>query len=118
MCLDGCKWDPQIGDIGTLARFPIILERSTSEFLGSIAERLTREIFDAEVEILNRPELLARLGLPSRLFSVLERGAQIHQGAPRVMRFDFHWTTSGWLISEVNSDVPGGFVKRPIFRDW
>ncbi len=27
------------------------------------------------------------------------------------MRFDFHWTTEGWRISEVNSDVPGGFIE-------
>jgi len=27
------------------------------------------------------------------------------------MRFDFHYTTAGWRISEVNSDVPGGFIE-------
>jgi glutathionylspermidine synthase len=26
-----------------------------------------------------------------------------------VLRFDFHWTTEGWRISEANTDVPGGF---------
>jgi len=26
-----------------------------------------------------------------------------------VMRFDFHYTRAGWMISEVNNDVPGGF---------
>ena len=31
--------------------------------------------------------------------------------AARVMRFDFHWTPDGWRISEVNSDVPGGFSE-------
>src|SRR5262249_35728275 len=25
--------------------------------------------------------------------------------------FDFHFTTEGWKISEVNADVPGGFVE-------
>jgi glutathionylspermidine synthase len=28
-----------------------------------------------------------------------------------VLRFDFHWTRDGWRISEVNSDVPGGFSE-------
>jgi glutathionylspermidine synthase len=28
-----------------------------------------------------------------------------------VLRFDFHWTETGWQISEVNSDVPGGFIE-------
>ncbi len=26
-----------------------------------------------------------------------------------MLRFDFHWTTEGWRISEANTDVPGGF---------
>jgi glutathionylspermidine synthase len=29
----------------------------------------------------------------------------------RVIRFDFHFTTEGWLISEANTDVPGGFIE-------
>ena len=31
------------------------------------------------------------------------------------MRFDFHLTTEGWRISEVNSDVPGGFTEASHF---
>lgn len=31
------------------------------------------------------------------------------------MRFDFHWTTDGWRISEVNADVPGGFTESSSF---
>ncbi len=31
------------------------------------------------------------------------------------MRFDFHWTRAGWRISEVNSDVPGGFIEASGF---
>lgn len=27
------------------------------------------------------------------------------------MRFDFHFTDQGWRISEVNADVPGGFIE-------
>jgi len=30
------------------------------------------------------------------------------------MRFDFHPTTDGWAISEVNSDVPGGIAEASI----
>ena len=32
----------------------------------------------------------------------------------RLMRFDFHPTTSGWRISEVNSDVPAGYPEASI----
>jgi glutathionylspermidine synthase len=31
------------------------------------------------------------------------------------MRFDFHLTTDGWRISEVNSDVPGGFIEASAY---
>jgi len=31
------------------------------------------------------------------------------------MRFDFHWTTEGFRISEVNADVPGGFSESSAF---
>jgi hypothetical protein len=31
------------------------------------------------------------------------------------MRFDFHYTTTGWQISEVNSDVPGGYTEAGPF---
>jgi hypothetical protein len=31
------------------------------------------------------------------------------------MRFDFHNTTEGWRISEVNSDVPGGYTEASFF---
>jgi Glutathionylspermidine synthase. len=31
------------------------------------------------------------------------------------MRFDFHLATDGWRVSEVNSDVPGGFTEASAF---
>jgi glutathionylspermidine synthase len=30
------------------------------------------------------------------------------------MRFDFHPTTAGWAVSEVNSDVPGGIAEASV----
>jgi glutathionylspermidine synthase len=35
----------------------------------------------------------------------------------RVVRFDFHFTSEGWRISEANSDVPGGFNEASGFTD-
>ncbi|HXY25088.1 MAG TPA: glutathionylspermidine synthase family protein [Candidatus Acidoferrum sp.] len=110
---DFCKWDTQCEDHSVLAPFPLLLERATAEFLNETAEALCREALEAETEILRRPELVARLGLPGALRKLLEEGFRDH--APvrdvRVMRFDFHPTPDGWRISEVNADVPGGFVE-------
>jgi glutathionylspermidine synthase len=110
---DFCKWDIHCEDHSVLAPFPLHLERATADFLNETAEALCKEALEAEAEILQRPELLARLGLPRALRQALHESPHGHV-APRdvrVMRFDFHPTADGWRISEVNADVPGGFVE-------
>jgi Glutathionylspermidine synthase preATP-grasp len=113
MVLDYCKWDPQVGDSETIGRFPLILSRAAWKELASAAERLTSETLELERRLLARPALFARLGLPRRLRLALcgAADATITPAAARVLRFDFHLTRVGWRISEVNSDVPGGFTE-------
>jgi len=110
---DFCKWDIQCEDRSVLAPFPLLLEHETASYLNRTAETLAREAFRAEAEILERPELLARLGLPRTIRKVLQKNsANVPLAeALRVMRFDFHLTPEGWHISEVNADVPGGFIE-------
>lgn len=71
------------------------------------------ELIRAEKEMLARPELLSSLGLPKQLTKIVSQHAAACAASygPRVMRFDFHPTDEGWKISEVNSDVPGGFIE-------
>jgi glutathionylspermidine synthase len=110
---DCCKWDPQVGDTPSLAPFPLVLEPREWRGLADAAEALARETIAAEEELLRRPELHGRLGLPRnvrrRLAETPRLGATA--GAARVLRFDFHPTADGWRVSEVNSDVPGGFIE-------
>ncbi|HUO08938.1 MAG TPA: glutathionylspermidine synthase family protein [Phycisphaerae bacterium] len=107
------KYDPQVGDVATLCRYPLLMDRSTWEGLASLAEGLSRETLSAEAELVERTELHEQLGLPRALRAALrgvgKRGAS--RGVARFMRFDFHPTAEGWRISEVNSDVPGGFIE-------
>jgi len=107
------KWDIQCEDHSVLAPFPLLLEPATAESLNKTAEELAKEATEAQREMLSRPELLNRLGLPRAIQRLLQKRAP--NGNPtqevRVMRFDFHPTTDGWRISEVNADVPGGFVE-------
>jgi glutathionylspermidine synthase len=105
---DCCKWDPQFGDRGALAPFPLILSSESWQELQLAAEALARETLAAEEEILGRPELWRDLRIPRAVRCVLKN---TRAGFARVMRFDFHLTSAGWRISEVNSDVPGGFVE-------
>jgi len=111
------KWDPQVGDQATLAPFPLVLDAATARGLDELAERLAAEASAAEAELLREPELHALLAVPRALRRVLRRGLEIGftPAAARVMRFDFHPTRSGWRLSEVNADVPGGFSEATEF---
>jgi hypothetical protein len=115
MELDHFKWDAQVGDATALARFPLLVARSTWADLADLARRLAAELAEAERELLDRPELFTRLGLPRALARSLGEEEAVTGAAARVLRFDFHFTTEGWRISEVNSDVPGGFTEATNF---
>lgn len=117
LALDHCKWDPQVGDVGTLADFPLLMPRATWLQLAAWAEALTVEATEAESELAARPELHDRLGLPRRLRAVLAArpGDHYDSQTPRAFRYDFHFTRDGWRISECNADVPGGYAEASAF---
>lgn len=113
--LEGCKWDAQVGDVNTLASFPLLLSRSAWAELATLAEQLTAETLAVEGAVLARPDLLGLLGLPRAVRRALRADGEPTPAAARVMRFDFHPTADGWRLSEVNSDVPGGYSESSFF---
>jgi glutathionylspermidine synthase len=117
LVLDHCKWDPQVGDVATLAEFPLLMSAETWSELARSAEQLAAEVTEAEHELRAKPELLERLGLPRRLRRVLRsQGRNLGIGtASCALRFDFHFTSEGWRISECNADVPGGYAEASAF---
>jgi len=125
-----CKWDPQVGDTAVLADFAVTLTPSQWRELAALAQTLYAETLAAEREILGRRDLLERLFLPRKIARVLQNagagGAGDASGAGalpppentfRVMRFDFHPTRDGWRVTEVNSDVPGGYIEASGFSE-
>lgn len=108
-----CKWDPQVEDVDTLAPFALVITEETWRWLKEAAERLAQETMLMEEALLSRPHLHRQLALPwavRRALKFVSRQRASSQNADvRVMRFDFHPTSQGWRISEVNSDVPGGY---------
>jgi glutathionylspermidine synthase len=114
MELRHCKWDAQVGDVAVLSKTPLLLGTASWNELSELAQRLFTETLAAESELLARPSLYARIGLPRRLASLFAAGRPTPSAA-RVMRFDFHFTREGWKISEVNSDVPGGYTEATSF---
>jgi glutathionylspermidine synthase len=118
MALEAYKWDPQVEDVSVLQPFPLLLRRAQWRYLAASAEALARETCAAERALLERPDPLSKLAVPSRLAQSILRGLRSPHplaSEARVMRFDFHPTQTGWRISEVNSDVPGGFSEASEF---
>ena len=112
MMFDHFKWDPQSGDQDVLAEYPVILSADLWAELKCKAEALAAELYAAEKEILCRPELFRSLGIPGPIIRAISgRKARGVPDLSRFMRFDFHLTRRGWMISEVNADVPGGFIE-------
>ena len=105
------KWDPQVGDVCTISDHACVLAMETASRLSRLAEALARETMQLEAAVLERPDLHAELGIPRSLRRVLSRAHGPGDSHVRIMRFDFHPTLDGWAISEVNSDVPGGFAE-------
>ena len=105
---DCCKWDPQVGDVNTIADAPIVLTQCEWHVLVEAAEALAAEVAVAERELRNLPELHEMLGLPATIRRLLRRPNMVPESGTRFIRFDFHLTTDGWRISEANTDVPGG----------
>jgi len=91
--------------------FPLVVSRSTWKTLAGYAEELARETETLEDLLLNARDSWRTLGLPRRVRRELASTGAPSGSAFRVMRFEFHLTDGGWKISEVNSDVPGGFVE-------
>lgn len=114
MAIEGFKWDPRVGDQETLCDRALYVSRSTWLELADLAERLDREMLVAESEIATRPDLIRELALPRAITKQLIRHGPRARG-PRVSRYDFHWTSDGWKVSEVNSDVPGGYIEASEF---
>jgi glutathionylspermidine synthase len=114
---DCFKLDPQFEDTSTLAPYPLLLPASEWRALASLAEALSAETLAAERALLARPALFAELGLPRRCVEALVAAAQTGAapGIGRVMRFDFHPSAEGFRLSEVNADVPGGFIEAAGF---
>ena len=72
MMLDFCKWDGQIGDVATLADFPMIITADQWRTLATLAESATAELLAAENELLSRPDLHRTLAIPWRIRRLLK----------------------------------------------
>jgi len=111
----GYKWDPQVEDSNTVSEYALLMDRETAKNLAGWAEMLSTETVMMERRLLTNLSLAAGLGLPKAIVRALQHIKNVEDtNNIRLMRFDFHPTDTGWMISEVNSDVPGGFAEASI----
>lgn len=113
---DGYKWDPQFLDNNTIAKHVLVITEQEHAEIKALTEKLTTETLCAE-NILNKNLDMAKpLGLTRQIRKCLPRMSTYNQNQHvRLMRYDFHpITNGGWAISEVNSDVPGGFAEASL----
>ena len=111
---DGYKWDLQAGEQSTISDKVALFEPSEADVLIHSAVGLYHETILAERALQERPDLVQRMGISKAMTDALCCCDYDPSGHVRFMRFDFHPTTDGWQISEVNSDVPAGYPEASI----
>lgn len=116
LMFDCYKWDPQFSDYNTIAEYALVITRKEHEELEMLTEQLDRETRAAEIMLNNNLQLAKPLELPKKLKKEIIRMKNYQPDKHiRLMRYDFHPTTEGrWAVSEVNSDVPGGFAEASL----
>lgn len=113
---DCYKWDPQFLDNNTLAKYVLVLKESEYKKLATLTEQLDVETIKAEEFLNQNLKLSKKLELPKKIYNELKKMKNYDSKKHiRLMRYDFHPTIDqGWMISEVNSDVPGGFAEASL----
>lgn len=113
---DCYKWDPQFEDHNTIAKHALVLSQEEYQELKQLTEDIDRETRAAEEFLNTHPKCAKPLTLSSKLrreiASMKNYNPEKHI---RLMRYDFHpIEEGGWAVSEVNSDVPGGFAEASL----
>lgn len=116
---DCYKWDPQFLDNNTIAKYVLVLTEEEHEELKELTENVDKETVQAEIYLNNHLELARKLALNKKLYQELKKMQNYNpDNHVRLMRYDFHPVKGDkWALSEVNSDVPGGFAESSLMPE-
>lgn len=116
--LDCYKWDPQFCDNNTVAKYALVLSEKEHEELKLLTEKLIKETTEAENFLNKNLKYTKALEIPNKFCSDIKSMKNYNPDKHiRLMRFDFHPTLENkWAVSEVNSDVPGGFAEATLMN--
>jgi len=107
-----------VADKNTLSEYAIVLDLEDYSLLERATEQLSLETIEAEQFLSNNKKYIKNLALPKYITRQLNKFDRYDpKNHVRLMRFDFHPTTKGWEISEVNSDVPAGFAEASALNE-
>ncbi len=113
------KWDPQFYDSNTLAKYVLLLSKQENEEVIKLTELLDKETRLAEECINKNKKMIKKLALPREIIKQIPNMQTYDKSKNiRLMRYDFHPSIdNNWVVTEVNSDVPGGFAESSLLPD-
>lgn len=113
------KWDPQFLDNNTIAKHVLVISEEEHQELEELVEKLDHETVRAEIVLNTNLKITKLLALPKQIHKEITRMKNYQpEKHIRLMRYDFHPTIEGsWAVSEVNSDVPGGFAEASLLPE-
>ena len=116
---DCYKWDPQFCDNNTLSRYVLILSKEENEELVKLTQNLDKETIRAEEYLNKNIKIAKKLSLPKKILEQIPSMQDYDKTKNiRLMRYDFHPSVNGdWVVTEVNSDCPGGFAESSLLPD-
>lgn len=117
LIFDCYKWDPQFLDHNTVATHALVLSQEEYRELKRLTEDLDRETRAAEEFLNTHLEYAKPLNLSKKIKEEIRTMSNYDPNKHiRLMRYDFHPIVGGgWAVSEVNSDVPGGFAEGSLW---
>lgn len=113
---DCYKWDPQFCDNNTLAKYVLVLTKEENDEIIKLTQELDNETRQAEEYLNKNTKIAKKLSLPKKIFKQISNMKSYDKTQNiRLMRYDFHPSKNGqWVVTEVNSDVPGGFAESSL----
>jgi len=119
LIFDCYKWDPQFLDNNTVAKHVLVITEKEHEELIKLTEKVDLETRNAEKFLNNNFKIAKPLALPKKIYKELKNMKNYDESKHvRLMRYDFHPTIDNkWAVSEVNSDVPGGFAEATLMPE-
>lgn len=116
---DCYKWDPQFCDSNTLAKYVLVLTNEENNEVIRLSKSLDKETRLAEEYLNKNIKIAKKLSLPKKILQQIPNMQTYDETQNiRLMRYDFHPSIDGnWVVTEVNSDVPGGFSESSLLPE-